>query len=278
VTGIGNGSALEQTYGGRDNFGGFQGGGFSEYLVAFEKQLTPVLEEIPDKVAVLAEPFTIGLHAVGRKRPGDNETVLVIGGGIIGLMTIAAIRALGSKCSVILLARYPFQREAAKRLGVDEVILDRDTSVVYEKIGQWTGGTLLKPLIGKKIAYGDTGPDVVFDSVGTDTSIDDALRLVRCNGTIVLIGMAFGITKKTEWALQLYKELDILGAINSGLEDYQGRRIDTFELAVKLLAEEPQKYSELVTHTYKIEEYKAALNAFGKKSRNGTIKSVFDFT
>ena len=80
---------------------------------------------IPDKVSVLAEPFAVGLHAVCRNMPKDDDTVIVIGAGTIGLMLVAAIRALGSKCRVIAIARYRFQAEAARKLGTDRVIIEK---------------------------------------------------------------------------------------------------------------------------------------------------------
>ncbi|MFW9907676.1 MAG: zinc-binding dehydrogenase [Candidatus Thorarchaeota archaeon] len=275
--GIGDGSGLEETYGGEGGFGGFSGGGFSEFFVAFERQLTPVSKEIPDEITVLAEPFSIGIHAALRKLPRDDETALIIGGGIISLMTIAAIRALNSKCRVIALVRYPFQASMAKQLGADDVILERDTDAIYSKVAQLTNAALVKPLRGKRIIYGRGGPDIIFDAIGTDSTIDDSLRLIRCNGTIVLIGMAFGTTKKTEWALQIYKEISILGSMNSGLEEFNGEKVDAFELAARFLEKEPHKYKGLVTHQFQIEDYKQAFSLAMNKSRDGAIKIAFSF-
>ncbi len=277
IAGFGDGSNLEETYGGEGKFGGFAGGGFSEYFVAFEKQLTVISKEVPDNIAVLAEPLTIGIHAALRKLPQDNETSLVIGGGIIGLMTVAAIRALNSKCRIITIARYPFQADAAKRLGADEVITERNTETLYEKIVELTNGILVKPALGKRIVYGNTGPDIIFDTIGSDSTIDDALRLIKCNGTIVLIGMALGVTKKTEWALQIYKEIDVLGSMNSGLEEWNGERIDALTLAARFLEMNPDKYKGLVTHEYGIENYKAAFKLAMNKRKDNAIKVSFTF-
>ncbi|MHA2214006.1 MAG: alcohol dehydrogenase catalytic domain-containing protein, partial [Candidatus Thorarchaeota archaeon] len=64
LVGRGDGSDLEEKYGGRGAFGGFSGGGFSEYFVAFAKQFTKVPEGLSDELAVLAEPFAVGIHVV----------------------------------------------------------------------------------------------------------------------------------------------------------------------------------------------------------------------
>ncbi len=278
IAGIGDGTALEDAYGGRGQFGGFSGGGFSEQFVAFERQLTPVAETIPDDIAVLAEPLTIGIHAALRKLPNANDTALVIGCGVIGLLTIAALRAFSPKCRIIAAARYPFQGTLAQSLGADEVIVQRESSDIYSRVAELTDGILLKPLIGKQINYGNKGPDIVFDMVGTDSSIDDALRLVRCNGTVVLVGNSFGVTKKTEWAIQLYKELDVLGSMNSGIEHFEGEETDAFDLAVQLLAKDPNRYSNLVTHTYRIDEYKRAFEIAANKGKHNAVKVAFDYS
>ncbi len=275
--GLGDGSELVEKYGGDRRFGGFSGGGFSEYFVAYENQLTPVSKEIPDEISVLGEPLTIGIHAALRRLPTDDETALVIGGGIIGLMTISAIRELNSKCRIISLVRYPFQATIAEQLGADDIIIERETDAIYDQVAQLTKGELIKPLRGKRILYGRGGPDVIYDAVGTDSSIDDSLRLIRCNGTIVLIGMGYSITKKTEWALQIYKEITILGSMNSGLEEFNGEKIDAFELAARFLERQPSRYEGLVTHQFKIEDYKKAFTLAMNKSKDRAIKIAFSF-
>ncbi|MFX1483057.1 MAG: zinc-binding dehydrogenase, partial [Promethearchaeota archaeon] len=182
IVGIGDGSDLEEEYGGRLNFGGFGSGTFSEHFVTYAGQLEKIPEGVPDDVAVLAEPLAVAIHAVNQHKPSDDDTVIVIGAGIIGLLVVRAIRGLGSKCRIIVLAKYPFQGVVAKTLGADEVISERDKEVLFEKIAERTGGHLLKPTIGRKILYGGTGPDMIFDCVGTDSTLDDSLRLVRNNG------------------------------------------------------------------------------------------------
>lgn len=277
IAGIGDDSELEKQYGGRLNFGGFGSGAFSEYFVTYERQLRKVPDEIPDDVAVLAEPLAVAIHAVKRRQPSDDDTVLVIGAGIIGLMVVKAIRGLGSKCRLIVLARYQFQADAAKRFGADEVILDAKKEVVYQSVADLTGAHLVKPAIGKKIVFGGSGPDIVIDSVGTDSTIDDSLHLVRNNGTIVIVGMGFGVTKKTDWVLGIYKELDILGSMMHGIENDSGRSIDTFELAFELMKENPSSFDGLVTHSYDIDQYKTAFSTSSSKGKNGAIKVAFRF-
>jgi len=268
IAGIGDGSEREKQYGGRLHFGGFSSGAFSEYFVTYEDQLRKIPDDLPDEVALLAEPLAVSIHAVKRKQPSDNDTVLVIGAGIIGLMIIRAIRGLGSRCRLIVSARYPFQEEAARRLGADEVISDSNRDSLYQKVADLTGGHLVKPVLGKKILYGGSGTDIIFDSVGTDSTLDDALHLVKNNGSIVIVGMGFGVTKKTDWVLGIYKQLDILGSMMHGIDDHNGKPTDTFEIAFELMEAD----------LFNIDQYKTAFSIASNKGKNLAIKVAFRFT
>ncbi|MHA2425173.1 MAG: zinc-dependent alcohol dehydrogenase [Candidatus Thorarchaeota archaeon] len=276
LAGVGDGSELEESYGGRLKFGGFTGGGFSEKFIAFEGQLTKVPDSLPNELAVLAEPYAVSIHSIMKHVPKDDETVIVIGAGIIGLLMVAAIRSLESKCKLIVLARYPFQVEAAKQLGADIVLTERSRDRLYEEIAKLTDGELFKPALGRKILYGNRGPDIVYDSVGSDTTIDDALHYVRTNGTIVLVGFELGSMKNVDWSLQIYKELNVIGSMMHGLEDFKGEKLDTFVLATKFLNENQEIYKKLVTHRYTLTEYKTAFKVAEHKGRYDAIKVAFE--
>ena len=127
------------------------------------------------------------------------------------------------------------------------------------------------------ILYGNKGPDLIVDTVGSDSTLDDALHLVRSNGKIVIVGMDFGVTKKTDWALQVYKEIEIHGSMMHGIETIGERRIDTMELALELMEENLTLFDGLVTHEYALDEYKAAFDCSSRKKKNNAIKVVFRY-
>jgi len=277
LTGTGDGSKLEEKYGGKNNWGGYGGGGFSEYVLGFEKQFYIVPENVPIEVAVLAEPFAVSIHAVANNLPKDSDTVIVIGAGIIGLLVIAALRAYGSKCQIITLARYPLQADWAKKLGSNEVIIERKTDLLYEKIAELTNGKLYKPMFSKKVLFGNIGPDIIFDCVSNNHTLDDSLRLVRSNGRIVILGLDFGVTKKVDWSIAAYKEIEVIGSMIYGLDDFQGRRKHSFEIALEILGKNPILYQNLVTHKFPIDEYKSAYNVAMHKGKHQAIKVAFEF-
>jgi threonine dehydrogenase-like Zn-dependent dehydrogenase len=278
ITGIGDGSKLEDKYGGRDNFGGYGGGGFSELILGFEKQFFKVPDNVPDEVAVLTEPYAVSIHAVAQNLPIHNDNVIVIGAGIIGLFIIAAIRAFDSKCNIITLARYPQQAKWAKKLGSNEVIIEKDWKVLYEKIAELTEGRLFNPILSKKVIFGNDGPDIIFDCVASEKTIDDSLRLIRSNGRIVLVGFDFSITKKVDWSIAVNKEIEVMSSMIYGKDEYKGKKYHSFELALKFFEKNPDLFNGLITHRFPIEEYKKAYNITLNKGKNNALKVVFDFT
>ena len=68
---------------------------------------------------------------------------------------------------------------------------------------------MLKPLIGKQVVTG--GVDRTFECVGSDLALDDAMRLTRPGGTVVLVGVP-GIAKNVDWTSIFLKELRVVAA------------------------------------------------------------------
>src|SRR5581483_5303717 len=148
------------------------GGSWSEYYLAHSSQLYRVPDNVSDENALLVEPFSVGLHAALQFPPHDDDTVLIMGAGIIGLLTLAALRATGSNATIWVVARYPFQADAARKLGATDIISSK--SDFYAEIAKRTGGEILKPVIGKRMMNGG-GVDVTYECVGSDDTLDDAM-------------------------------------------------------------------------------------------------------
>ena len=249
------------------------GGSWSSCFVAHQSQLFPVPESVSDENAVLAEPFSGALHWVMRNFPDDDDTVLVLGSGVVGLCIVAALRALGSGARVIVVAKYPFQGEMAQRFGADEVIYLREGDH-FQAVAETTGGKLYKPVLGKRVLVG--GADVVYECVGSESSIDDALRFTRGGGTVVLVGLA-AIPKRVDWTPIWLNELTVKGSVWGGTETFQGRRVRTFQLALEWMAEGKLDLAPMATHRFKLEDYKRALAVTTNKGRHRVVKSVFEF-
>jgi threonine dehydrogenase-like Zn-dependent dehydrogenase len=250
------------------------GGGWSSSLVAHEIQLHKVPDEVTNDDAVLTEPFSCALHSAlrGIRNIGSEcPNVLIIGCGTMGLLTIAAIRALELPGKLIAWAKHRHQQELAAQLGADEVLpVSRDS---YKALCQRSGATLHQPEIGGPTVLG--GFDIVFDCVGSARSLDDAIRFTHARGKTVLVGMP-GIPKGVDCTAIWYKELDVLGTYTYGTEEFRGERLRTFELALRLLSSGRADVSALVTHKYPLGQYRRAIACALFTGAERSVKTVFD--
>jgi threonine dehydrogenase-like Zn-dependent dehydrogenase len=252
----------------RDTGGGMTTGTF----VAHEIQLHRVPDLVPDEAAVLVEPWSCALHAVLAARLTDDMTALVLGSGTMGLLTIAALRALGSRVRVLAVARYSHQERLARALGADQVLPGHSTAPLDEAVAQETGATILRPELGRTVFQG--GADVTFDCVGSSSTIDDALRYTRARGTMVLVGMP-AIPRGIDWTAIWYKELQVRGAYTQAIEEVAGERIGSFELALRLTGAHAARLAPLVTARFPLADYRRAFDHAIHAGRRGGVKTVF---
>ncbi len=237
------------------------GGGWSNSFVAHPRQLHPVPAAVPNEVAVLVEPFSCCLHAVQLAPPADTATALVLGAGTIGALTIAAIRAVGSRARIITVAKYPHQQRLAAALGADHVLAPRD---MLEGLLALLGARLFKPELGRPVLIG--GTDVTFDCVGSDRSLDDALRFTRHHGSVILVGMP-SIPRGIDWTSIWHKELVVRGAYTSTTPTFR-RAIDVVQGLVEPLA-------TVTGARYPLERYREAIHGALNAGRAGIMKTVF---
>jgi threonine dehydrogenase-like Zn-dependent dehydrogenase len=248
------------------------GGGWSPLLVAHRRQLVPVPDDMSDEAAVLTEPLACSMHAALRACPGRDATVLVLGCGTIGLLTIAALRALGFANRVIASAKYPHQMDLAKRLGADHATATG--TALYETVAELTGAEAYPPEIGKTVLIG--GVDVTLDCVGAAATIDDAARLTRSGGTVVLVGMP-AIPRGVDWTSIWHKELTVRGSYAYGVEHHGGEAVSTFSLAMAHLHAEGAPLAALVDARYPLVRYREAILHALHAGRRGSTKTVFQF-
>lgn len=249
------------------------GGSWSAAFVAHQSQLYAVPDALSDEAALMVEPFACGLHAALADLPSDAETILILGAGTIGLVTLAALRALGSNARILVSARYAHQAEAALRLGADEVLHGGD---LYTQVAGQTGAELLQPLLGKRVVEG--GVDRVYECTGADSALDDANRLARRGGTVVLVGVP-GIARGVDWTAIFSQELRLLAATEyNHAEQYGGQTWKTYDLALHLMAAGKADLGWLVNRKYALGDYKKALGDLAQKGSEGIIKAAFEFS
>ncbi|MDP6560764.1 MAG: alcohol dehydrogenase catalytic domain-containing protein, partial [Candidatus Binatia bacterium] len=250
------------------------GGGWGEYFIAHRSQLLKLPDHVSDEEGFLLEPFSVSLHGVLRNRPQSEHRCLIFGCGTIGLTTIAALKGLELGGQVIAVAKYPHQAKAARLLGADEVILPGEDDL-YGRVAGLTGGRLFPLSTGKHWLEG--GIDLVYDSVGNSATLDDSLRLLRAGGKLVLLG-APAFAPKVEWVPFWFREIQLVGSICYGMEEWKGKAMTTFEVALELVQKDKVNLKPLVTHHFPIDRYERAIRVAGSKSLEEVVKVAFCHT
>ncbi len=250
------------------------GGTWSPYFVAHESQLVRVPDGVTDVNASLLEPFSASVHAVLANMPRDEDTVLVIGAGVIGLGVIAALRAAECRARIIVIARHPRQQELARRFGADVVIASTRGNALYTEFAHATGAKVLKAIMGNPMLLG--GADMVYECVGSGEAIDHALRLARGRGRVVIAGLA-AFPKGVDWTPVWMHELQINGTLAAGEDGFKGKRHRTFELALDWMARGKVDLKPMLTHKFPLHEYARAFQTVNQRGRAGAIKVAFEF-
>ncbi len=98
------------------------GGGWGRMFVAHRSQLHAIPDGLSDAVAVLVEPFACAIHAALRARVEPDQTVLIVGAGTVGILTLIALRLFVQPGHVTVAAKHEKQRTAARLAGADEVV------------------------------------------------------------------------------------------------------------------------------------------------------------
>lgn len=159
-----------------------QNGAFAEYVVVPEHICYAIPETLDFDAAALTEPMAVALHGVSLTPRDIGDTVLVIGAGLIGLLTVAVLHRQG--CANIVVSDISERRlELARAMGATETINPSLQDV----------GGYCRSLTSQR------GADAVIDAVGLPQTVETAIAAVRRGGTVTLVG---NISQRVEIPLQ----------------------------------------------------------------------------
>jgi L-iditol 2-dehydrogenase len=202
-------------------------GAFAEYVAVPAHILYRLPATLSFDHAAVIEALSVAVHAVGRHSPRPDETVLVIGCGMIGLLVLQVLRDRGPR--VIVAVDVDEERRAlAARLGADHTI-DAKRSDVPAAVRDLTKGQ---------------GADLAFEVVGRSETVNAAIASVRKGGTVTLVG---NLAPSIELPLQqvVTRELSLLGSCASSGE---------YPAAIDLLARGRVEVSPLISVSAPLEE------------------------
>ena len=177
-----------------------QDGAFAEFVAVPQRILYHLPEKVSFQQAALVEPLSIAFHAVNLTPIQLNDSAVVVGSGMIGLLIIQTLKISGVG-KIIALDVKPRRLELAKKCGADVCLRSDDPSVTKEIFG----------------LTHSQGADIALDVVGTEQSLATAIASLRKGGNLTLIG---NITPDVSLPLQniVTRQITIRGSCASNGE------------------------------------------------------------
>lgn len=248
-------------------------GGFAPFLPAHESQCIRIPDEVSDEAAVLADPFSVSLHSILHWPPPSRGVVLIYGCGTLGLLTIAILRALYPECAVLAVARFAHQAKLARQMSAVQVFDHRPTAAIIEGVARETGADVQTPWRGLPMLNG--GVDVVYDTVAAPETLEVGVRITRSRGSIVVTGVE--PPRRFEWTPLYFKEISLIGSNAFAIEELDGRRQHAMEWYFEMIRTRQIDVTPIITHRYRLDEYRDAFMTCHDQGRSGAVKVLFDF-
>lgn len=174
-----------------------QHGAYAEYVAVPHHILYRIPETLTFEQAAFVEPVSIAVHAVERTPISLNDTAVVVGTGMIGLLVVQVLRRAGCG-QIIAVDRAPDRLALACALGADTG-LNPDDEDVAARVQGMTGGR---------------GADLAFEVVGITPTVELAVHVVRKGGAVTLVG---NLSPDVNLPLQsvVTRELTLYGSCSS---------------------------------------------------------------
>jgi L-idonate 5-dehydrogenase len=216
-------------------------GGFAQHLVLRQDQVVAVPDDTDLLQLSVAEPLSVGLHAVTRAGFLQGKRVIVTGSGPIGLLTALA----------------------ARRAGAVEVVTtdieDAPLAVARTHMGATHTVNVARDPQGLARYEADGGHfDVAFEASGAAPALASLFRVLRRGGRIVQVGMLPPGTAPIPVNLLQSREFELVGAF---------RAQDEFKLAVQLIVEGQVDVTPILSGTYPLADAASALERAGDRTR-----------
>ncbi|MGQ9631367.1 MAG: zinc-dependent alcohol dehydrogenase [bacterium] len=172
-------------------------GGFAQYISMPSSSIFK-FEGIPFDEAALIEPTGIALWATRRAGISPNSNVGILGDGAVGLLALQSARTHGAR-RVLLSGIDAVKLKVAGELGADATVNVRDEDI-SKAAGDLTDGRMM---------------DVVVEATGDPKAIEDALKIIRPGGRIVLLGKFAGGQAHVDWDKVVIQEIEVVGSLGS---------------------------------------------------------------
>jgi L-iditol 2-dehydrogenase len=229
---------------------GFQtGGAAQEYFPVDADHVMRLPDDFSLDQAAMIEPVAVAVHAVRRVGNLSANGVLVLGAGTIGNLVAQTARALGAAKQLITDINN-YKLDKARECGLENVCNPQREN------------------LGKRIidVFGPDKMDVIFECVGVQETITQAVENARKGSDIVVVGV-FGKNPEVNLGFIQDRELRLHGTLMYQKGDY--------ETAVKLVAQKLINLGPLVTHRFAFGDYPEAYRLI-EESHGDTMKVMME--
>lgn len=220
-------------------------GVFAQYAVAPASQMVKISKDLPLDQIIFAEPLNCVMGAIKKLKVMPGDTVLVLGGGPIGLYFTTLLKKCGAG-KVLVSEVSPFRTEYAYKQGADRVINPQQDDLL-DTVLQETDGC---------------GADIVVDAVGC--LLPDAIRAVKAGGSILLFG-------QNAAAREEICQNDITARGITIYGNFIGN--DTLRNVAKLLNTHVADFTQMITHRLPLGQFGVGLEAM---RRGEALEVVLD--
>ena len=215
-------------------------GGLTSTIAVRPDMVIKLPNNVTDEEGAMVEPTAVGLHAIHLADIKVGDKVLVVGGGIIGLVSAMFAKLEGAEYVAISETNIARGKKSVKLNVADEFFDAKDPN-------------FLKNIFSKI----PNGFDIVIDCSGNTKAVESELITVKPGGTIVLVGVS---QKPIEFAsiIAVMKELTIKGAIGYTKEEFKNcislisnKKINVMKFvdAIMPLTETQKAYERLTSGT-----------------------------
>jgi len=219
--------------------GVFSPGMAQEYVSFPERMILKFPEDMSYDVAAAIEPFAVAVHACEISGDLAGKNVLVLGAGVIGNMAAQVANTMNAK-KVVLAGRKQYRMDFARQVGIENLINTDEqdlTEGVFEQFGEL--------------------PDVIIDFIGVGDSLNDAIRLCRRGGTVIVSGI-YGELLPTDMFTVQDREMRLIGTMTYTLDDFKN--------SIELANSGKVSLEPLVTDHFTLETYNEGYGFMAAKS------------
>lgn len=204
-------------------------------------------ENLSTREGALIEPLAVGIHAANQGSVKLGETVVILGAGCIGLVTLLACRAFGAT-KVIVVDVLEKRLDYAKKLGANEIINAKEEDVLV-KVNELTN---------------NNGASVVIETAGSKETTAQTANIVKKGGRIVLVGLTPEELVGFNFQKIIDKEVEIKTVF---------RYRNIFPIAINALADGRLSLGNIITHEFDFEDSEDAFN-YVINNKNDVVKAI----